>query len=284
MTENRDRGIYAQGIWSEECSVPDEGVMQVTPRVKLLAHSPDALKTVNIAARRCYSPLDNDELIESVDDLSGQEMERFITGIMKTGHTSVVEHALFTFMIEGVSIVTLKQATRMRLASYSVQSERYVDLDLGFAYVMPVTIMDLGDEAMADYAAQMCTMHEWYKGWREKGIPAEDARYVLPQATETKLVLSMNIRELLLFFSLRCCERAQWEIRHMAMDMLWECQSVLPEIFGKAGPSCVATGRCPEGKRSCGKCDEIRKEYAALFEMNRAVCGAGHGAADGGGR
>ena len=255
----------------EDIDAEYTNVKQVYPKVKLLAYTPDALKVVNIAARRCYSDLDNDELVDFVDDLDNDELGKFINGVIKTGHTSTVEHATFTFMVEGVSLVLLKQVTRSRIASFSVQSERYVAMDDGYAYIMPPSIMELGDEAMAEYAAQMCTMHQWYKGWREKGIEPEDARYVIPQAAETKYVLTMNIRELLHFLSLRCCERAQWELRHAAKDMLWELQTVLPEIFGKAGPSCVVTGKCPEGKRTCGKCDDVKKEFAATFELNRII-------------
>ena len=259
----------------EDIELEGENVKQVFPKVKLLTYTPEPLEVVNIAARRCYSDLDNDTLVSYVEGLENEELGKFINGVIKTGHTSTVEHAVFTFMIEGVSLVLLKQVTRARIASFSVQSERYVAMDDGFSYIMPVSIMELGDEAMAEYAAQMCTMHEWYKGWREKGIEPEDARYVIPQAAETKYVVTMNIRELLHFLSLRCCERTQWELRHAAKDMLWELQNVLPEIFGKVGPSCVMKGKCPEGKRSCGRADDVKKEFAALFEMNKILRDAG---------
>lgn len=254
-----------------DVEIPDGNIKQVSPKVELVAYTPDALKIVNFAARRCYSAMDNDELMEFVDGLDENEQGSFIRSVMKTGHTSTVEHATFTFAVEGVSLVLLKQITRSRIASFSVQSERYVDMDAGFNYIMPPKIMELGDEAMAEYAAQMITIHSWYKGWRDMGIEPEDARYVMPQATETKYLLTMNIRELLHFMSLRCCNRAQWEIKHVTDDMLWLCQEVCNEIFDKAGPSCVQHGKCPEGKRTCGECEEVKKQYAALAEMNRIL-------------
>lgn len=249
----------------------DINVMQVHPVVTLVAFTKEPLQTANIAARRCYSPLNNHELIDSVDELSDPELGLFIGGVMKTGHMSTIEHISFTFAIEGVSRALLAQFTRHRLASYSVQSQRYVDFENGFNYIMPMSVEELGDDAMAEYAAQMCTIHQWYKAWLERGLKPEDARFVFPEASETKMVVTMNARELLHFLSLRCCNRAQWEIKYVADEMLNLVQRECPEIFEKAGPSCVMTGRCPEGKRGCGDMEGMKKEYSARLMLNQLV-------------
>lgn len=165
-----------------------------------------------------------------------------------SGHTSVLEHAVFTFCVEGISRACLAQLTRHRLASFDVQSQRYVKLDEWEAK-MPPSIgnnPDAFEKANASIQYSMKT----YKELMEMGIPAEDARYVTPQAVTTKLIMTMNARELLHFFSLRTCNRAQWEIRDLADAMLKICRKVAPEIFEKAGPGCV-TGCCPE-KKPCG--------------------------------
>lgn len=171
-----------------------------------------------------------------------------------SGHTSVLEHAVFTFHVEGLSRAALAQLTRHRLASFDVQSQRYVKLD-DWTAIVPDSIeqSELASEAMD------CIRHsmEVYQKLLDAGIPAEDARYVSPQAITTRLVMTMNARELLHFFSLRTCNRAQWEIRHLADSMLKICKMIAPELFENAGPGCV-TGHCPE-KRPCGhprnKCD-----------------------------
>lgn len=166
---------------------------------------------------------------------------------VESGHTSVLEHSVFTFQIDGISRACLAQLTRHRLASFDVQSQRYVELD-NPELVMPQTVMNSPLRGEVDTA--MRYMMELYGRLLDSGVPAEDARYITPQAVPTKLVMTMNARELLHFFSLRTCNRAQWEIRKMADEMLKICRRVSPEIFGKAGPGCV-TGKCQE-KRPCG--------------------------------
>lgn len=166
---------------------------------------------------------------------------------VESGHTSVLEHSVFTFQIEGISRACLAQLTRHRLASFDVQSQRYVKLD-NPELVMPQTVMN--SPLSGEVETAMRYMMELYGRLLDSGVPAEDARYITPQAVPTKLVMTMNARELLHFFSLRTCNRAQWEIRQMADEMLKICRNVSPEIFGKAGPGCV-TGKCPE-KRPCG--------------------------------
>ena len=164
------------------------------------------------------------------------------------GHTSVLEHASFTFMIDGISRATLAQLTRHRIASFSVQSQRYVKLDNPDLIIPPSILQD----SALTQEVEECMRHsmEMYRKLLVAGIPAEDARFVTPQAVPTKLMLTMNCRELLHFFSLRCCNRAQWEIREMADRMLKLCRDISPEIFGNAGPGCV-TDRGME-KRPCG--------------------------------
>ncbi len=236
-------------------------------RVVLLVHTegPEALAA--LAGRRCYSSLDNEELIAAE---TGREPGELIRKLVGMGHVTVIEHASFTFAVEGVSRSLLAQITRHRLASFSVQSQRYVgetaakNPDGAFDYVIPPRIAALGNGARDEFARQMRTIQEWYDHWaRELGggrDAYEDARFVLPNAAETKFVFTMNARELLHFFTLRCCERAQWEIRELADRMMRLVKPVAPTIFAKAGPACLR-GPCPEGKLNCGKLKEVRKKY-----------------------
>ncbi len=231
-------------------------------KVTLLASTPDAEAVCAAAARTCYSSMHTDELAALVHT---KDQTVFLRRIVASGHLSVLEHASFTFAVEGVSRVLLAQLTRHRIASFSVQSQRYVSLGEGFDYIIPPRIRGLGEEAVAEYRSQMETAHSWYRAWQEKlGENAnEDARFVLPAACETRLTLTMNCRELLHFFSLRCCSRAQWEIRALADAMLSLCKKAAPALFETAGPSCVS-GPCPEGVKSCGRAAEMREKYAKL--------------------
>lgn len=180
------------------------------------------------------------------------DYNKALAGAMSSGHESVVEHASFTFLIEGVSRALLAQLTRHRIASFSVQSQRYVSLKGGFPFIIPPSITALGPEAVARFCTQMTLVSNWYDEWG-KQIPSEDARFVLPNACETKLIMTMNARELRHFFSLRTCNRAQWEIRALADEMLELCQAEAPALFKDAGCACMAGKPCPEGKRSCGR-------------------------------
>ncbi|ABO48744.1 thymidylate synthase (FAD) [Desulforamulus reducens MI-1] len=236
-------------------------------KVRLLEHTPNPEKVVAMAARLCYSPSDIDSLAENV---STTDQHSFIKKLMDLGHYSTIEHVTFTFGIEGVSRSLLAQITRHRIASFSVQSQRYVgetrsqNNEGTFGYIIPETILGLGPEAVAEFEEQMAQIQAWYDRWVEKlgsGRGAyEDARFVLPNAAETKIVVTMNARELRHFFSLRCCQRAQWEIRALADEMLRLAKEVAPLLFADAGPECLV-GPCPEGKMSCGKRMEIRKKY-----------------------
>ena len=163
---------------------------------------------------------------------------------IESGHTSVLEHSIFTFEVEGISRVTLAQLTRHRLASFSVQSQRYVKQSEAEVIIpKEVAKSEFGDEV--DLLVK--SSQRLYEMLINSGVKEEDARYILPQGISTKLILSMNARELLHFFSLRCCNRAQWEIRKMANEMLRLCKENCPVIFANAGPGCVR-GHCPEKK------------------------------------
>lgn len=211
--------------------------------VQLLAHTPAPEQLVAASAKLCYSAA-------SIADLAVVEADKaaeFI-GKLPEAHQSPLEHVSFTFGIEGVSRAMLAQITRHRIASFSVQSQRYVNMD-GFGYVIPPSIA-ANQDALDEYEHFMDRADLVYTYLRSSGIPAEDARFVLPNACETRMIVTMNARELMHFFSLRCCKRAQWEIRAVADEMLRLCKEVAPEIFAKAGPGCVR-GHCPEGKMGC---------------------------------
>ena len=241
--------------------------MQANLKVALIRHTLSPEETVALGARLCYSRATIDDLTQRV---SAKDQTAFVQKIMGMGHDSVLEHASFTFGVEGVSHVLLAQLTRHRIASFSVQSQRYVSYEDGFGYIMPPKIAALGDEAQEEYHRQMKQMHEWYCAWQEKLGTGEgsneDARFVLPGACETRLMMTMNVRELRHFFGLRMCSRAQWEIRAMATEMHRLCMEVAPALFADAGPGCLR-GACPEGAKSCGKAGEIKRERQALIEQ-----------------
>lgn len=238
---------------------------QTKLKVALLRHTYDADEVVALAARLCYAQADVETLLERI---AKKDQASFIRSVMGRGHLSVVEHASFTFAIEGVSRSLLAQITRHRIASFSVQSQRYVSMAAGFDYVIPPAIVALGEEEVDEFIRQMDTMQSFYAHWQEKLGNAgeksnEDARFVLPNACATRMMVTMNARELLHFFELRCCNRAQWEIRALAWDMLRLCKQAAPEIFENAGPTCV-DGACSEGKNSCAKANEVRQYATAL--------------------
>ena len=231
---------------------------QAEMKVALVRHTLSPEEVVALGARLCYSRARVDDLLERV---SSRDQTDFVNRIMSMGHDSVLEHASFTFGIEGVSRVLLAQITRHRLASFSVQSQRYVSYENGFGYIIPPKIAALGEEAKAEFEQQMATMHTWYTAWQEKLGTGEggneDARFVLPGACETRMMVTMNVRELRHFFSLRMCSRAQWEIRELAAQMHRLCMEVAPALFADAGPGCLR-GACPEGEKSCGRANDIR--------------------------
>lgn len=226
--------------------------------VQLLTHTPEPEQVVTAAARLCYSAATVDQLLEK----SRADRESLLRKILSLGHYSVLEHVAFTFGIEGISRACSHQLVRHRLASYSQQSQRYVSHKERFAAVTPPSIAER-PELASRFVALLDEIHGTYRELLAAGIPAEDARFVLPNAAETKIVLTMNARELHHFFNLRCCRRAQWEIRAMAKEMLRQARQVAPILFAAAGPGCLQ-GTCPEGAMCCGAMAEVRREYAEL--------------------
>jgi thymidylate synthase (FAD) len=248
-------------------------------KVTLIAYTPEPEKTVAAAAKLCYSPADIGTLM---DGLTEEKTAAFLDMLAGLGHQSPIEHASFTFGIEGVSRALLAQITRHRIASFSVQSQRYVP-EKEFSYVTPPEIAaDQEASALFQEAMESCGKYydriadllkdKYYPMFLEQGKSEkaaasaaekkaiEDARFVLPNACETKMVVTMNARSLMNFFGLRCCSRAQWEIRELATQMLMLVREVCPTVFKLAGPPCVA-GKCPEGKMSCGKAKEMKERF-----------------------
>jgi thymidylate synthase (FAD) len=215
--------------------------------VKLLEHTPDPERTIAAAGRLCYAPVGADELF---DEMSDAEIKKLLTFLIKAGHMSAIEHAVFTFAIDGISRACSHQLVRHRVASYNQQSQRYVTYDT-LEFITPPTVKEkAGALAVFDQGNQAAMA--LYKELLDAGVPAEDARYVLPNAAETKIVVTMNARELLHFFTLRCCNRAQWEIRDLGKAMLDIVKEKAPTVFAAAGPACVR-GTCPEGSMTCGE-------------------------------
>lgn len=251
-------------------------------KVTLLAYTPDPERTIAAAAKLCYSSASPDELYDGLTDEKAASFLEMLSGL---GHESPIEHASFTFGIEGVSRSLLAQITRHRIASYSVKSQRYVS-EGNFEYITPPEIAAI-PEAKKIYEETMRADQEAYdklaellaarhtaafiaEGKDDKTAARlaqkkanEDARFVLPNACETKMVVTMNARSLFNFFRHRCCARAQWEIRDVADQMLRLVCEVAPSLFKKAGPPCVSGG-CPEGKMSCGKASDVRERYEEM--------------------
>lgn len=226
-------------------------------QVKLLRYTPEPEKTVAMSARLCYSPIGAAQLEEKISD---EQAAKLVHKLVDMGHFSTLEHVSFTFAVEGVSRVLTHQLVRHRIASYSQQSQRYVK-EHDFETILPPSIA-ARPAAREKFEKLMGEIRGLYTEWTEMGIPAEDARYILPNAAETKIVVTMNARSLLNFFSLRCCNRAQWEIRILAEKMLEEVKKVAPVLFEKAGPSCVTDGICTEGEMTCGRLAALQAKAA----------------------
>ncbi len=218
-------------------------------KVKLINYTKNPERIIAQSARLCYSASGIDELNEKLSDKS---IIKLIKKIIKLGHYSVLEHANFTFAIEGISRVTSHQLVRHRIASFSQQSQRYVKIkENGFPYIIPKSIAK-DKKLIKIYTDTIKKLDRIYNLFLKHNIAAEDARYILPQAVETKIIITANARELLHIFKIRCCNRAQWEIRELAKRMLKEVKTIAPNIFENAGPHCIS-GSCPEGELSCGK-------------------------------
>ncbi len=251
-------------------------------KVTLITHTPLPEKVIASSAKLCYSAATIDTVMEG---LTEEKTAAFVDMLGEIGHESPIEHATFTFGIEGVSRSLLAQLTRHRMASYSVQSQRYVHEKM-FDYVLPPEIAAIPEAAeeyrrameedQAHYDRLTALLKEKHyhdmlgNGMEEKAAARaaekkaiEDARFVLPNACATKLMMTMNARSLMNFFHHRCCQRAQWEIRELAEKMFVLCAEAAPHLFRNAGPKCVH-GACPEGKMSCGMVKQVREHYAAL--------------------
>ena len=251
--------------------------------VKLISYTPTPEKLVASAAKLCYSSCEIENLISSLNE---ENISSFLTMLSKMGHESPLEHISFTFAIEDVSRSLLAQLTRHRIASYSVQSQRYVKSDSA-EFVIPPEIEKL-PEAKKEFISIMGKCHDSYnkltKILKDKykasakennsnlektieKIAIEDARYVLPNAWSTKIICTFNARSLLNFFKHRCCKRAQWEIRELACEMLKIVKEIAPNIFSNAGPTCL-NGKCSEGKMTCGQMEEVRKFFKGKVGEN----------------
>jgi thymidylate synthase (FAD) len=252
-------------------------------KVTLIQHTPEPEKLIAASAKLCYSNVGAENIMEGIDE---EKTEKFLNMLMDLGHESPIEHVSFTFAVEGVSRVLTHQLVRHRIGcSYSQQSQRYVRLEQ-FEYIIPPEIeknqaaKELFIKAMEDdqqtynKITELLYQDHYSKllseGKTEKQAKSaaekssiEDARYVFPNACETKIVFTMTARALMNFFRHRCCQRAQWEIRELAEEMLRQVKAVAPTLFKHAGPSCVS-GPCAEGAMSCGKTAAIREKYRKM--------------------
>ena len=248
-------------------------------KVELISFNNQAERIISAAAKLCYSSVSIDDIM---NDLDAEKSRKFVQMLASLGHESPIEHATFTFAIEGVSRACLAQITRHRIASFSVQSQRYVR-ENNFEYVTPPEI-EKNIELKKIYDDVMNYIHDSYlkvsevlkkshcKEFLESGesekiaeskaekMAIEDARFLLPNACVTKMIVTMNARSLKNFFKLRCCNRAQWEIRELACRMLELVKEVAPTLFFDSGPDCLRSG-CQEGKMSCAKAKEVRARF-----------------------
>jgi thymidylate synthase (FAD) len=207
-------------------------------------------------------------------------MTKLLNSLLKSGHQSVFEHVNITFAIDGVSRALTHQLVRHRIASYSQQSQRYVDLrkdhsgdgvlDALLSFVLPPSIKN-HKRALEIYNKTLREIVSSYNKLRHLGISGEDARYLAPNASKSRIVMTINLRSLMNFFSLRLCNRAQWEIRNLAKKMLTECIEIIPELFENFGAKCEQLGFCPEDK-GCGKLLSLK---ALLSKVDEDGCKRG---------
>ena len=235
-------------------------------KVELLEHTPNPEKLVASAAKLCYSK--KADIQSLMDNLTPANISSFVAKLESMHHESPMEHISFTFGIEGVSRALLAQITRHRIgASFSVRSQRYCS-ENDFDYIIPESIKK-HEKHCVRYKALMAEIGNFYDKLVELGVPKEDARMVLPNACETRMVVTMNARELFHFASLRCCVRAQWEIKALADEMVRQAQEIAPTLFKHLGAACVQTGYCPEGTKSCGRAPTLDKLLDAYEEKKR---------------
>jgi thymidylate synthase (FAD) len=225
--------------------------------VKLIAHTPDPDRVCSAAAFTSWKKKSMKKLFS---DLNDKEANDFLKKVIGFGHLSVTEHASFTFSVKGISRACSHQIVRHRIASYTQQSQRYVKFKPEeIEYVTPPKI-EKNPDLKKKYDSMMDDIAVFYKEMLEKDVPPEDARYILPNAAETNLVITMNGRALLNFFGFRLCTRAQWEIRKVAQLMLKEVKKVAPVLFEDADARCEEYKICPEGELTCGRYPPIEKK------------------------
>jgi thymidylate synthase (FAD) len=235
----------------------------VEPKAKLINYLKEPERNVAVSARLCYSDSGADELMEEMTD---KEVNNLVDKITNLGHTSTLEHTYFYFHLV-CSRVTSHQLVRQRVGtSYSQRSQRYVNED-NFSYIIPPSIKK-DSESKAKYKQMMSIAKKYYNEMIKNGIPEEDARFILP-TIKTNIVVSYNARSLLHFFKLRCCNKAQWEIRRLANQMLSQVKNIAPNIFKNAGPPCVSDGECPEGEMSCGRIENIKYSNKRKIKIER---------------
>ena len=232
-------------------------------KVELLAYTPEPEILAALSASTSFK---EKGVSLRKHKMTSEKAKKILRRVISYGHHSVIEHASFTFSLEGVSRALTHQLVRHRLASYTQQSQRYVKIttDNNDWYVIPPTYDT--EEKRMKFKKRMKIMASWYQEALKDGFPSEDARFYLPNATKSNIVVTMNARELLHFFKLRCCARSQWELRKVATEMLKQAKKIAPVIFEKAGPSCVALGYCPEGELKPKKCNitEIKNKFLSM--------------------
>lgn len=231
-------------------------------KVKLLRHTADAELLCGVAASTSTKSGSPSEMLKTMDSETAKRLIKRVTGY---GHDSVIEHAAFTFSIEEVSRAMTHQLVRHRIASYTQQSQRYVAYDTLDKYVTPPSIVD-NAESKKIFDETLEAISDAYQKLLKLGTPKEDARFILPNAAKTNIIVTMNARELRHFFNLRCCARAQWEIRETAIEMFRHAKKAAPALFENAGPTCVEVGYCTEGKMKPPECnvEEIKKRFRNL--------------------
>jgi thymidylate synthase (FAD) len=231
-------------------------------KVKLLRYTADAELLCGTAAQTTIKSGKPSEILEKIDSETAKRKIKMVTGY---GHASVIEHASFTFSLEDVSRAMTHQLVRHRIASYTQQSQRYVTYDTLEKYVTPPSITD-NDEAKKTFDDTLEKISETYQKLLKIGIPKEDARFILPNAAKTNIIVTMNARELRHFFNLRCCARAQWEITEIAVEMLKQAKKAAPALFENCGPTCVELGYCTEGKMKPATCNitEIKEKFRKM--------------------
>jgi len=231
-------------------------------KVKLLRHTADAEILCGTAASTTTKSGSPSEMLKKIDREAAKRLIKRVTGY---GHASVIEHASFTFSIEDVSRAMTHQLVRHRIASYTQQSQRYITYDTLEKYVSPQSIAD-SSEAKRIFDETLEKISETYQKLLKMNIPKEDARFILPNASKTNIIVTMNARELRHFFNLRCCARAQWEIREVAVEMLRQAKKAAPALFEDCGPTCVELGWCTEGKMKPAECKipEIKERFRKL--------------------